>query len=125
MYHDLNRVEVLGHLSQDPEMRVCADGPVTTFSVATNRPTKPDSAPETDWHRVVCFGKRAEFAGRYLKKGHPIFVEGRLIYSTWEGRDGQKHRTAEIQARELISLGRFPDAEPDAPGSVDDADPSY
>jgi single stranded DNA-binding protein len=97
MSHDLNRVEVLGHLGQDPEMRLCADGPVTTFSVATNRPTKSDCAPETDWHRVVCFGKRAEFAGRYLKKGHPASLKAGSFTAPGKAATGKS--TARLRFR--------------------------
>ena len=117
MAQSLNRVLLIGRLGRDPEMRYTADGEaVTTLSLATDRPPKPDGAAETDWHRVVCWAKLAEFAGQFLAKGRLVCVTGRICYRSWESRDGQRHRTAEIVAAELVLLDRKPDAEPaDAP----------
>jgi single-strand DNA-binding protein len=116
----LNRTELIGRLGRDAELRHTPDGqPVTGFSVATDRPAQAGAEPETDWHQIVCWGSLAEFAGQYLAKGRLVFVAGRLTYKSWEGRDGQKRRTAEIIASELILLDRRPDTEPE--GSEPDA----
>jgi single-strand DNA-binding protein len=82
---------------------------VTTFSVATDRPAKPDAESATDWHQIVCWEKLAEFANQYLTKGRLVFVAGRLHYRSWEAKDGQKRRAAEIVAAELIALDRKPE----------------
>jgi single-strand DNA-binding protein len=101
---------LIGRLGQDPDLRYTPSGQaVTTFSVATDRPTKPDGEPTTDWHQVVCWEKLAEFTNQYLTKGRLVFLAGRLQYRTWEGKDGQKRRTAEIVATELIALDRKPE----------------
>lgn len=103
----LNRTELIGRLGRDAELRYTPDGqPVTGFSVATDRPAQAGTESETDWHQIVCWGSLAEFAGQYLAKGRLVFVAGRLTYRSWEGRDGQKRRAAEIVANELILLDR-------------------
>jgi len=121
MAFSVNRTFFVGRLGQNPEMRYTAEGQaVTKFSLATDRPTKPGAERETEWHQVICWGKLAEFAGEYLAKGRLVFVGGRLSYRTWEGRDGQKRRAAEIVASEVNLLDHRPDgggheAEPAAP----------
>jgi single-strand DNA-binding protein len=117
---------LIGRLGRDPEMRYTAEGEaVTTLSLATDRPPKPDGAVETDWHRIVCWAKLAEFAGQFLAKGRLVCVTGRICYRSWESRDGQRHRTAEITASELVPLDRKPDAEPaDAPPMETEVDAS-
>ena len=118
----LNRVELIGRLGRAPEMRYTADGQcVTTFSLATNRPVRAGANSETDWHRVVCWGKLGEVAGQYLDKGRLVYVAGRIAYRAWESQDGQQRRATEIVAGDLILLDRRPDAEPRATdGDADD-----
>jgi single-strand DNA-binding protein len=112
---------LIGRLGREPELRYTADGQcVTTFRLATNRPVRAGADPETDWHRVVCWGKLGEIAGQYLDKGRLVFVAGRLAYRSWESQDGQQRRATEIVASELILLDRRPDAESRA--ADDDAD---
>ena len=116
MAFSVNRVELIGRLGHDPEMRYTPEGQaVTRFSLATDRPTRAGAERETDWHRVACWGKLAEFTGEYLDKGRLVFVAGRLTYRTWEGRDGQRRRTAEVMATEIIALDRRPETEPHEP----------
>ncbi len=123
MSFNLNRVELIGRLGRDPEMRYAADGqPVTSFSLATDRPAKAGAKPETDWHHIVCWGKLAEFAGQYLTKGRLVFAAGRLTYRSWEGKDGKMRHTTEIVATELIPLDRRPDVEPAEPASENQED---
>ena len=125
MPFQLNRVELIGRLGRDAELRYTSDGTaVATFNLATDRPKRADAEPQTDWHRVVAWRKLGEFAGEYLTKGRLVFVAGRLTYRDFEGRDGVKRRAAEIVASEIILLDRRPEAaspEP-SPGS-DDAIP--
>ena len=125
MPFNLNRVELIGRLGHDPEMRFTGDNQaITKFSLATDRRARPGAQPETDWHQVICWGKLAEFAGQYLAKGRLVFVAGRLTYRTWEDKEGQKHRATEIVATELIPLDRRPavertEDEPDEPAAGD------
>jgi len=112
MPFSLNRAELIGRLGQDPEMRYTSEGQaVSKFSLATDRPAKPGTHSEPDWHSIVCWQKLAEFAGQHLTKGRLVFVAGRLTYRSWEGKDGQRHRGTEIVATELIPLDRKPNGE--------------
>jgi len=121
MSFSLNRTELIGRLGQDPEMRYTPEGQaVSKFSLATDRPAKPGTQSEPDWHSVVCWQKLAEFAGQHLSKGRLVFVAGRLTYRSWEGKDGQKHRATEIVASELIPLDRKPNGELRVVGGQDD-----
>jgi len=121
MSFSLNRTELIGRLGQDPEMRYTPEGQaVSKFSLATDRPAKPGTQSEPDWHSVVCWQKLAEFAGQHLTKGRLVFVAGRLTYRSWEGKDGQKHRATEIVASELIPLDRKPNGELRVVGGMDD-----
>lgn len=116
MAYSINRVELIGRLGRDVELRYTPDGhAVANLSLATDRPTKPDAERETDWHRVVCWGQTAEFCGEYLGKGRLVFVAGRLTYRKWEDKDGQKRITTEIIASEVMALDRRPDAPPADP----------
>jgi single-strand DNA-binding protein len=124
MPFNLNRVELIGRLGRDPELRYTAEGhAVAKFSLATDRPVKADSPAETDWHQIICWRELAEFAGEYLTKGRPVFVAGRLTYRTWEGKDGQQRHATEIVANQLILLDRRPEAAPrDLGGAVEGDD---
>ena len=101
----VNKVILIGRLGRDPDMQYTPEGQaVTRFSLATDRYGPPDTAHETDWHQVVCFGKAAEFAGEYLVKGRLVCVMGRIAYHSWEGKDGQRRRTTEIVATEVVGI---------------------
>ena len=113
MSFSLNRIELIGRLGHDPEARYTPQGtPVTTFSLATDRPARPGESAEPDWHRVVCWDKLGEIANQYCTKGRLVYVAGRLQYRSYEGRDGQPKRAVEVIASELGLLDRRPDAEP-------------
>lgn len=106
-------------------MRYTPEGQaVTRFSLATDRPAKPGTESEADWHQVVCFGKVAEFAGQYLDRGRLVCVVGRISYRSWEGRDGQTRRATEIVANEVIALDRKPNGEGEGTTSDDDTSPA-
>lgn len=112
MSFSLNRAELIGRLGRAPEMRFTQEGQaVTKFSLATDRPAKAGTKPETDWHQITCWGKLAEVANSYLTKGRLVFVAGRIAYRSWEGRDGTKRQGTEIIASELILLDRKPESE--------------
>lgn len=98
----LNKAIVYGNLTRDPELKSLPSGiQVTTFSLATNRVWKnKDGAKQenTDYHNVVVFGRQAETAAQYLKKGSSAMVEGRMQTRSWEGTDGKKNYRTEIVA---------------------------
>ena len=105
----LNRAQILGNMTKDPEMRFTPNGQaVSSFSVATNRKWKGrDGAPDgeaVEFHDVVVWGKQAEAVTPMLKKGGPVFVEGRLQTRSWEGQDGVKRYRTEIVADSVIVL---------------------
>ena len=90
----VNKVILVGHLGGDPEGRFTPGGTaVTTFSIATNesrRNSEGNWDDHTEWHRCVLFGKQAETAAEYVKKGQMVYVEGRLQTRSWEDKDGVK-----------------------------------
>jgi len=105
----VNRVIILGNLGADPEMRYTGSGTaVANLRVATSRryTTKDESAKEdTEWHRVVVWGKQAESCKKYLAKGRKVYVEGRLQTRQWEDRDGNERYTTEIVAEQVQFIG--------------------
>jgi single-strand DNA-binding protein len=105
----VNKVILVGNLGRDPETRYMPDGgAVTNVSIATTESWKDKGSGEkqekTEWHRVAFFGKLAEIAGEYLKKGSQVYVEGRLQTREWE-KDGVKRYTTEIIANSMQMLG--------------------
>lgn len=106
----VNKVLLIGHLGQDPETRYTQDGAaITNISVATSESWTKDGQKQerTEWHKIIFFRKLAEIAGEYLKKGSKVYIEGKLQTRQWE-RDGQKHYTTEIVAREMQMLDSRP-----------------
>lgn len=107
---NLNRAQILGNITKDPEMRFTPNGQaVANFAVATNRKWKGrDGAADgeaTQYHDIVVWGKQAEAVVPMLKKGGPVFVEGRIETRNWEGQDGVKRYKTEIIADNVIVLG--------------------
>src|SRR5258708_7376718 len=110
----VNRVIVLGNLGRDPETRYTPDGAsVTTVSIATTSSWKDkntgEKREETEWHRVVFFGRIAEIASEYLRKGSACYVEGRLKTRKWTDKDGVEKYTTEIVADQIQLLGKKSD----------------
>jgi single-strand DNA-binding protein len=106
----INKVILIGNLGKDPEVRYTPNGNATcNVSVATTRTWKDKNSgekqEETEWHRVVFYDRLAEIAGEYLKKGRPVYVEGRLKTRKWQNKDGQDVYTTEIIANEMQMLG--------------------
>jgi single-strand DNA-binding protein len=106
----INKAILVGRLGGDPDIRYSANGvAVAKFSLATNdfAPSGGEGNREerTEWHRIVTFGKTAEFCGNYLSKGRLVYVEGSIRTNQWEDAQGQKRSTTEIVARELQLLG--------------------
>ena len=105
----VNKVIVLGHLGRDPEMRYAPDGKaIANFSLATSESFKDkdgNKQERTEWHRVVFFGRTAEVAGEYLRKGGMAYVEGRLQTRKWTDKEGQERYTTEIIGDRLQLIG--------------------
>jgi len=105
---NLNRVFLIGNLTRDPELRYVPSGTaVVSFGLAVNTPIfRPNSEPKEDvcFVRVVVWGKQAESCKQYLTKGRSVFVEGRLIYRSWE-QDGKTRSTLEVRADRVQFLG--------------------
>ena len=106
----VNKVIIVGNLGKDPETRYAPSGDaVTNIVVATTETWKDKTSGEkreaTEWHHVVFFGKLAEIAGQYLKKGSQVYLEGKLKTRKWQDKDGQDRFTTEINADEMKMLG--------------------
>lgn len=107
---DLNRAQLIGNVTRDPESRTTPSGQtVCNFGVATNfqwTDTQGQRQQRAEFHNIVAWGKLAEICGQYLTKGKKIFLEGRLQTREWEAPDGAKRRTTEIVADNMIMLDR-------------------
>ena len=105
----VNKVILIGNLGRDPETRYMPDGgAITNISIATTETWKDkqgEKQEKTEWHRVAFFGKLAEIAGEYLKKGSQVYVEGRLQTRKWQDKDGADKYTTEIVANAMQMLG--------------------
>lgn len=105
----VNKVILVGNLGRDPEVRYMPNGEaVCNFSIATTDSWKDKSGAKqerTEWHNIVMYRKLAEIAGEYLKKGRPVYVEGRLQTRKWQTKEGQDRYTTEIIADQMQMLG--------------------
>jgi single-strand DNA-binding protein len=106
----VNKVIIVGNLGKDPEVRYMPSGSaICNITVATSRQwkdkTSGDKQEETEWHRIVFFDRMAEIAGEFLKKGRPVYVEGRLKTRKWTDKDGVEKYTTEIVATDMQLLG--------------------
>ena len=109
----INKVIIVGHLGNDPEMRSMPNGEaVANISVATSEAWKDKNTGErrevTEWHRIVFYRKLAEICGQYLKKGAQVYIEGRLRTRKWQDQNGQDRYTTEIQGDVMQMLGTRP-----------------
>jgi single-strand DNA-binding protein len=116
----VNKVILVGLLGADPEIRYTQAGDaVANMRLATTEKWKDKETGEmresTEWHKVVLFGRTAEVAGKFLKKGSPAYVEGKLRTRKWQDKDGQDRYTVEVVGDNLQLLGRAGDAEDDRP----------
>ena len=110
----LNRVQLIGNLTRDPEMKQIPGGQtVTSFGIATNFSWKDASGEKqekVEFHNIVAWGKLAEICGQYLRKGGKVFVEGRLQTRSWEGEDGVKRYRTETVIENMIMLDKKGDS---------------
>lgn len=110
--NSLNRVMLIGHLGGDPEIRYIpqTERPVAKFTLATNErlfnPNTNETTDRTEWHRIVAWGKLAEFCEKYLNRGKQIYLEGKLRTRNWQDREGNKRFTTEINAQSIVLLGK-------------------
>ena len=109
----INKVIIVGHLGNDPEMRSMPNGEaVANISVATSEAWTDKNTGErrevTEWHRIVFYRKLAEIFGQYLKKGAQVYIEGRLRTRKWQDQNGQDRYTTEIQGDVMQMLGTRP-----------------
>ena len=104
MARTINRVELLGRVGTEPEMKRTSGGTVVTqLRLATDR-RRRDGQVEADWHSVVCWGKTAEAVHQYVGKGDRLYVAGRLAQNSYETQDGQRRQRTEIHASEVVFL---------------------
>jgi single-strand DNA-binding protein len=126
----VNKAIILGNLGKDPEVRFLPNGDaVCNFSIATTESWKDKNGQKndkTEWHNIVLFRKLAEIAGEYLKKGRPVYIEGRLQTRKWQDKEGADRYTTEIVADTMQMLGsrdearEAPSAPAEAPTNFDD-----
>jgi len=110
--NSLNKVLLIGRLGGKPELRVLPqkERSVARFTLATNErfynPSTNQTSDRTEWHRIVAWGKLADFCERYLSQGKQVLVEGKLRTRNWQDRDGNKRTTTEIEAFNIVLLGK-------------------
>jgi single-strand DNA-binding protein len=111
----VNKVILVGNLGRDPEVRYMPSGDaLASFSIATTHSYNDKSGQkveQTEWHRISMFGKQAEVAGQYLKKGSSVYIEGRLQTRKWTDKEGQERQTTEVVADRMQMLGSRPNQE--------------
>jgi single-strand DNA-binding protein len=109
MYALKNKVQLIGHLGNQPDVRSTEAGKkLARFSVATNevyRNAKGEKVTETQWHNLVAWGKVAEIAEKFLNKGSEVAIEGKLINRSYADKEGNKKYITEVQVNEVLLLG--------------------
>lgn len=105
-----NRVQLIGRLGKDPETTFFDDGKaLSKFSIATTEVfnnAQGEKVEETSWHQIVTWGKTAQHAGEYLKKGSEVAIEGKILTKQWQDKEGNNRQTTEIVAHEFLMLGK-------------------
>ena len=127
MSRGLNKVMIIGNLGRDPEMRYTPSGrPVTTFSVAVSRSWKSSDGEhrsETEWFKVVAWGRLGEICKEYLHKGQQVYIEGRLKTREWTDKEEQQHHSVELVARKMEMLGNRHEKSSEKDNSAENAPP--
>lgn len=105
---NVNRITLLGNVTRDPDVRAAKSGlSITTLDLATNRTVKDESgkpAQEAEFHHLVCFGGLADFSGKSIKKGAPLYVEGRIHTSKYQNKEGKDVSKTEVVVEKLVLL---------------------
>ena len=131
--NSVNKVILVGHVGQDPEQRFTQSGTaITNLSIATNESWKNQNGElqdRTEWHRIVLYGKMAETANQYVKRGQQIYVEGRLATNEWTDKNDIKRKTTEVRCDVFTMLGKkgdgnsqFTPSQPNLDSQVNDID---
>jgi len=110
MAKSLNKVMLIGRLGKDPELKYTSGGtPFCRFSIATddvwNDKNSGERQEKTEWHNIVAWDRLAEICNQYLTKGRLVYIEGSLQTREWDDQEGNKRRTTEIRARDMVMLG--------------------
>lgn len=103
----LNKVQLIGHLGKDPELRQAGQAPVANFSIATTERWKNkdgEKQEKTEWHRIVVWRALAETCDRYLGKGSKVYIEGKIQTRKWQDNDGNDRYTTEVVAHNVVFL---------------------
>ena len=110
MYTLKNKVQLIGNLGKDPEIKTIESGKkVAHFTMATNeiyKNARGEKVEETQWHNIVAWGGLAEIAEKYLNKGSEVLIEGKITNRSYTDKEGEKKYICEIQANELLMLGK-------------------
>ena len=104
-----NKVQLIGHVGQDPEIKQLENGRVANFTIATNESytnAKGEKVEQTEWHRVSAWGKTVEIIEQLLKKGSHVAIEGKLTHRSYDDKDGNKRYITEVVANELVLLSK-------------------
>ena len=102
-----NKVQLIGHVGQDPEIKQLENGRVANFTIATNESytnAKGEKVEQTEWHRVSAWGKTVDIIEQLLKKGSHVAIEGKLTHRSYDDKDGNKRYITEVVANELVLL---------------------
>ncbi len=102
-----NKVQLIGHVGQDPEIKQLENGRVANFTIATNDSytnAKGEKVEQTEWHRVSAWGKTVDIIEQLLKKGSHVAIEGKLTHRSYDDKDGNKRYITEVVANELVML---------------------
>ncbi len=129
--NSLNKVLIIGRLGQNPELRYLpqTERAVAKLSLATNEryfnPSTNESTDRTEWHRIVVWGKLAEFCEKYLNRGKQILIEGKLRTRSWQDKDGNKKYATEIEAQSITLLGKRENVVEEESSSKSEAIPDF
>ena len=128
MSRGVNKVILIGNLGQDPDVRYTPNGnAVVNLSLATDESYKDKNTqqlvPKTEWHRIVMFGKLAEVAGQYLRKGSKLYIEGKLQTRKWQNKEGQDVYTTEVVV-DISGQMQMLDGKPDGGGQAPSQQPA-
>ena len=109
----INKVILVGNVGKDPEIKAVGEQQVATFSIATSETFKKQDGTKvtnTEWHNLVIWGGLTKVVESYVKKGTPLYVEGKIRTRSWEGKDGTRRYTTEIVVNNLQLLGSKPES---------------
>ena len=124
----VNKVQLLGNIGKDPEVRETKAGNIANLTMATSERYTDKSGQKqekTEWHNLVVFGKLADIVAKYVKKGDKLYVEGSITTRKWEDKEGNTRYTTEVKVRDLTMIGgtEKKSAQPAAVAAGDDEDP--